>query len=91
MPERSSKRKKRGHDFAVNAFRVVQETTEEDEETQAESQEDVTAPRADGKNPAAVALGRLGGKKGGKARAAKLTPERRREIAKNAAAARWHR
>lgn len=41
------------------------------------------------KNPAAVELGRLGGKKGGKARAAKLTPERRREIAKKAAFARW--
>lgn len=41
------------------------------------------------KNPAAVALGRLGGLKGGKARAAKLSPERRREIAKKAAQARW--
>lgn len=45
------------------------------------------------KNPAAVALGRLGGKaggpKGGRARAAKLTPERRREIARKAARARW--
>lgn len=41
------------------------------------------------KNPAAVELGRLGGKKGGKARAAALTPEQRREIAKRAAAARW--
>lgn len=43
----------------------------------------------DGKNPAAVALGRLGGKKGGKARAVNLTPERRKEIAQKAAAARW--
>lgn len=43
----------------------------------------------DGKNPAAVALGRLGGKKGGAARAAKLTPEQRSDIAKKAAAARW--
>ncbi len=41
------------------------------------------------KNPAAVALGRLGGLKGGKARAAKLSPERRKEIAKKAALARW--
>jgi hypothetical protein len=41
------------------------------------------------KNPAAVELGRLGGRKGGKARAEKLSPERRREIAKKAAAARW--
>ena len=41
------------------------------------------------KNPAAVALGRLGGKKGGKARAEKLTSEQRSEIAKKAAKARW--
>jgi len=41
------------------------------------------------KNPAAVALGRLGGMKGGKARAAKLTAKKRSEIAKKAAAARW--
>ncbi len=41
------------------------------------------------KNAAAVALGRLGGKKGGKARAEKLTPERRSQIAKEAAASRW--
>lgn len=41
------------------------------------------------KNPHAVALGRLGGKKGGPARAKKLTPEQRREIAQKAAAARW--
>ncbi len=43
----------------------------------------------DGKDPAAVALGRKGGLKGGKARAAALTPERRREIAQKAVAARW--
>ena len=43
----------------------------------------------EGKNPAAVELGRLGGKKGGKARAANLSAERRAEIAKKAAAARW--
>ncbi len=42
-----------------------------------------------GKNPAAVALGRLGGAKGGKARAAKLTPEQRSEIARKAAKIRW--
>jgi hypothetical protein len=41
------------------------------------------------KNPAAVALGRLGGLKGGKARAAKLSPAKRKEIAKKAAAKRW--
>ena len=42
-----------------------------------------------GKNPAAVELGRLGGLKGGKARAKKLTKAQRSEIAKKAAAARW--
>lgn len=41
------------------------------------------------KNPAAVALGRLGGLKGGKARAASLSEKRRKDIAKRAAAARW--
>jgi hypothetical protein len=41
------------------------------------------------KNPAAVALGRLGGLKGGKARAASLTAKKRAEIAKKAAATRW--
>lgn len=42
------------------------------------------------KNPHAVALGRLGGKKGGVARAIKLTASERSEIAKKAAQARWH-
>lgn len=47
-------------------------------------------PEADkGKNPHAVALGRAGGLKGGKARAAKLTAARRKEIAKKAVAVRW--
>ena len=47
------------------------------------------APEDDGKDPAAVALGRKGGLKGGKARASKLTPEQRSEAAKRAALARW--
>jgi hypothetical protein len=41
------------------------------------------------KNPAAVAMGKLGGPKGGKARAAALSPERRKEIAQKAIATRW--
>ena len=50
----------------------------------------VSKPEQDtDKNPNAVALGRLGGLKGGKARAAKLSDERKREIAKKAAQARW--
>lgn len=43
----------------------------------------------DGKNPAAVALGKLGGAKGGQARAASLSSKKRRAIAKKAAKARW--
>jgi hypothetical protein len=57
----------------------------------------VTEPSSEGdsekkekvKNPHAVALGRLGGKKSGEARLEKITPERRREIARMAAKARW--
>ena len=61
------------------AFIVDQATSEGKPEEPAEPQ----------KNPAAVELGRLGGKKGGKARAEKLTPEQRKEIARKAAKARW--
>ena len=46
--------------------------------------------QSEGKNPAAVALGRLGGLKGGKARAEKLSAKKRSEIAKKGARARWH-
>ena len=49
------------------------------------------APPDDGKNPAAVALGRLGGVKGGLARAAKLSPKKRSQIAAKAAKARWEK
>ncbi len=73
---------KKEHDFAVTAFRVVQEATEQ-EKTEVEKPLNIE------KNPAAVALGRLGGLKGGKARANKLTPEQRKEIAKKAAQTRW--
>jgi hypothetical protein len=45
----------------------------------------------EGKNPAAVALGRLGGLKGGRARAQALTAEKRSEIAKKAALIRWEK
>ena len=47
------------------------------------------APGPRGKNPAAVQLGRLGGQKGGPARARKLTKEQRVQIARRAAQARW--
>ncbi len=48
-------------------------------------------PEDSKKNPAAVALGRLGGLKGGRARANKLTPEQRKEIAQKAAKSRWNK
>jgi hypothetical protein len=72
-------------DFAVNAFRMVEHAIGEHMDG---------TPLPDpykGKNPAAVALGKLGGKKGGKARAAKLSPEKRKAIATKAAIARWKR
>lgn len=70
------KRSSKPSDVNSLAARIVQEATGE-------------TPPDFSKNPAAVALGRLGGIKGGKARAAKLSPDQRREIAKKAAAARW--
>jgi hypothetical protein len=49
----------------------------------------VQSATTSGKNPAAVLLGRLGGLKGGKARAKKLSAKKRKEIARKAARARW--
>lgn len=89
MNDRSSRKKKRDSDFAVTAFRVVQEATRETEAAQAESEQSAVTPEE--RHSAAVTLGKLGGKKGGPARAAKLTPEQRKEIAKKAAQARWGR
>ena len=81
MPKRSSKRE----DANQAAFRTLQEATGERPKTPA-----VPPPEPPkGKNPAAVELGRLGGIKGGKARAAKLSPAKRKAIAKKAAKARW--
>lgn len=77
MPKRS-----RTPDLNTLAARLVAQATG------AESAH-AAAPPADGKNPAAVALGRLGGLKGGRARAMKLTEKQRSEIARIAAAARW--
>ncbi len=62
---------------------------DEDINLLAKSIVDNTTGKSPEKNPAAVALGRLGGLKGGKARAEKLSPENRKEIAKKAAQARW--
>ena len=77
--------KKRGtdHDFAVNAFRVVEQAI-------GQKMDGTPLPDKDaGKNPHAVALGKMGGAKGGKARAEALSPAKRKAIAKKAAAARW--
>ena len=88
MPKRSSKglRTPDDDDPNVTAFRVIQKATRDDDD------EPETPPDPPPeKNPAAVALGRLGGKKGGKARAAALSPEQRKEIARRAAVARWEK
>jgi hypothetical protein len=78
MQKRSSKGKM---DINHLAKSIVDQATT-DEQMQAKAIEE-------GKNPAAVLLGRLGGLKGGKARAANLSPEERSEIAKKAAMIRW--
>lgn len=72
-------RPKRPRDANQLAKAIVDLATGEAEEKKPESEKD----------PAAVALGRKGGLKGGKARAEKLTPEQRSEIARHAAKARW--
>ena len=82
-----ARKKKRDHDFSVNAFRVFQEATGQIEPEPKQAEPELV----DGKNPHAVALGRLGGLKGGSARAKKLTKEQRSEIAKKAAKARWNK
>jgi hypothetical protein len=79
------RKKKRDYDFSINAFRIVEQATKDKEIIEAES------IQIGGKNPNAVALGRLGGLKGGKARAEKLTADQRKEIAKRAAVKRWRK
>lgn len=78
MPKRSRKPR----DLNQMASRIVGDATEQTPIAQTES------PGAD-KDPAAVALGRKGGLKGGKARAAKLSPKERSELARHAARVRW--
>ena len=68
--------KRSSKDINETAFNIVQQSTGQ-------------AVPAQAKNPAAVALGRLGGLKGGKARALKLSKKDRSSIAKKAAKARW--
>jgi hypothetical protein len=79
MPERSSKP---SEDVNQIAARIIAETT---------GVQITQLAWNDGKNPAAVALGRLGGLKGGKARFAALSARKRKQIAKKAAKARWNK
>jgi hypothetical protein len=78
MPKQSSKGRKPKADPVTAAHDVLQHVI------------GLSEPPVE-KNPAAVALGRLGGLKGGKARAEKLSARKRSEIAKKAAQARWKR
>jgi hypothetical protein len=75
---------KRPRDLNEWAKRMVDIATGEVEDRE-------PTPEEQGKDPAAVALGRKGGLRGGKARAASLSAERRAEIAQDAAAKRWRR
>ena len=85
MRKRSSKNPR---DVNQLAKAIVDEATSEP--TAEPPTEPTSLPMTpDGKNAAAVILGQLGGRKGGKARAAKLTDEQRTEIARKAARARW--
>ena len=77
MRKRSS-RKQGPEDVNERAYRVFQDAVGENPPDQHSE-----------KDPAAIVLGRKGGMKGGKARAAKLTPEQRSEIVRKAAKARW--
>jgi hypothetical protein len=77
MATNPRKHRKKDEDVNEAAFRVVREATEKHD------------PEAKAKNPAAVALGRLGASKGGVARAAKLSATKRQQIARKAALARW--
>lgn len=83
MGKRSSKKKE--HDFSVTTFRIVQEAAGQ---LQAETKEATPESSID-RHAVAVARGRLGALKVGKARANKLTPEQRKESARKAAKARW--
>ena len=83
-----AKKKKPESDVNVTAFEILQAVTGEpaDISLQGKPTKKKDLPV---KNPAAVALGRLGGLKGGKARAKKLSSKKKKAIAKKAALARW--
>jgi len=87
MPKGSSKRPKRREDEAQAAVRVMN-TIAARSEADAPC-DDAPIEITDEMRAAAAAFGRIGGKIGGPARAASLSPKRRSEIAKKAADARW--
>jgi len=87
MPKRTSKKSK-PTDISQLACIIVEEATGESLTDQPLPKEPTKDPTHK-KNPNAVALGKLGGKKGGDARAKKLSPEQRKAIAQKAARARW--
>jgi hypothetical protein len=87
MPKRSSKKPK-PQDISQLARAIVEAATGESLADHALPKEPPKEPTRK-KNPAAVALGKLGGKNGGNARAKKLSPEQRKAIAQKAARARW--
>jgi len=82
MRKASSKRRKR-EDSSQSAHRIL--------ETVIQKTEDAEIVITDEMRAAAAAFGRIGGLKGGPARAASLSKKKRSEIAKRAAAARWRR
>lgn len=84
-------KKTKSTDVNVTAFEILKAVTGEPAESPRNGKPAKKSPKPPipVKNPAAVALGRLGGLKGGKARAKKLTAKQRIEIARNAAKARW--
>ncbi len=81
-------KKKSSKDVNVTAFEILQAVTGRptDSYFKMKSGKKIDRPN---KNPAAVALGRLGGLKGGKVRAERLSAARRKQIAKRAAKIRW--
>lgn len=84
-----AKKKKPESDVNVTAFQILQAVTGEPADHSRNGNKPAKKKDPPVKNPAAVALGRLGGLKGGKARAAKLSPAKRSQIAKKAAQSRW--
>ncbi len=85
MPDRSIKVRPR--DPNQLAHRIIQEAT--GQVPKYDPSQEQPKPVDPAKNPHAVALGRLGGLKGGTARAAKLSPRKRSQIAAKAARSRW--